>query len=406
MRRSKLALALAITLFGMPAASQDAMAPEAADMEAATDEVPPELAEVAILPEDESAAPEDQAQAASNGSVELGPMGRDETGRVGRIHVVASGDTLWDISDAYLGTPWVWPSVWNDNGEIENPHVIHPGDRIWITPEEMRRISEEEAARLMAGAEGLGDMPANYPDGSLETERTVYTFAQIDETGFVTKADLDGSATILDSPLSRKWLEQFTTVVIGYGEGEVSVGDQFEVFRPGQAIAHPETKRHYGYHTEQLGWLEVTRVGAESSEAIIRYSRTEMKRGDHLKPREVRDPEIEVLTGGPEVEGQIVYAPSLRLEYGSNDVVYLDRGTSHGLQVGHPMEVYRPVGKGERRDAVKGEVLTMPDFVVAKLLVVSANEDASVAVVTYSSLDIQQGDMVRTSDSIGVAEPN
>ena len=78
--------------------------------------------------------------------VTLGEVGYDEQGRAGRIHLVVSGDTLWDISDAYLGTPWVWPSVWTDNRDIENPHLIVPGDRIWITAHEMRRVSEEEYA--------------------------------------------------------------------------------------------------------------------------------------------------------------------------------------------------------------------------------------------------------------------
>ena len=63
-------------------------------------------------------------------SIELGPMGYDEEGQPGRIHVVVPGDTLWDISDAYLGTPWVWPSVWRENQGIENPHLIFPNDKI------------------------------------------------------------------------------------------------------------------------------------------------------------------------------------------------------------------------------------------------------------------------------------
>src|SRR3990172_8194099 len=82
---------------------------------AATSAAPP-----AVLPE----TPAPQASV-------LGAVGYDEQGRQGRIHVVARGDTLWHISDAYLGTPWVWPPIWKDNDEdIANPHRIYPGDRI------------------------------------------------------------------------------------------------------------------------------------------------------------------------------------------------------------------------------------------------------------------------------------
>ena len=80
----------------------------------------------------------------------LGPWAVDEKGNVGRIHTVISGDTLWDISSAYLGTAWVWPAVWRDNDDIANPHLILPEDRIWITAGEMRKITRERADAMIA----------------------------------------------------------------------------------------------------------------------------------------------------------------------------------------------------------------------------------------------------------------
>ena len=70
------------------------------------------------------AAPVAEAPAAQKKSIVLGPEGVDDEGRVGRLHTVTRGDTLWDVSAAYLGTPWVWPSVWIDNHDIANPHLI------------------------------------------------------------------------------------------------------------------------------------------------------------------------------------------------------------------------------------------------------------------------------------------
>jgi len=84
----------------------------------------------------------------------------DGDGR-GRIHVVIPGDTLWSISDAYLGTPWSWPWIWRQNRAIENPHLISPGDRIWISPDETELVSEEEAElppQIREAIEVLADM--------------------------------------------------------------------------------------------------------------------------------------------------------------------------------------------------------------------------------------------------------
>ncbi len=55
--------------------------------------------------------------------VELNPSHPD-------TYVVQKGDTLWDISAVFLQSPWLWPEIWHANPQIENPHLIYPGDQI------------------------------------------------------------------------------------------------------------------------------------------------------------------------------------------------------------------------------------------------------------------------------------
>jgi hypothetical protein len=321
----------------------------------------------------------------------LGPVGHDAAGQRGRIHTVASGDTLWDISDAYLGTPWVWPSIWDDNPKVPNPHRIFPGDKLWISPTAMRRVTDEEAQRLLDG-----DLPASFDDAMPGPLGTV-TVPTIEAVGFVSAEMLAASGSILGSPRADLWYSAEMVVYLSLGEGQVEKGDQFTVVRAEQEVVDPETDRSMGLFVDRLGWVEVTAVHADSSEAVIRSSPREMQIGDRILPRVEPSREVTVRSASPPVEGQVTFLPDLRTAHGGLDVVFLNRGSEHGLLVGSPLEVFRAGNYAE--DAETGMQRILPDDVVASLVVVSSEPASAVAVVTHAREEIARGDAFRGSSA-------
>jgi nucleoid-associated protein YgaU len=334
--------------------------------------------------------------------VALGEIGYDEQGRSGRIHVVVPGDTLWDISDAYLGTPWVWPSVWTDNRDIENPHLIVPSDRIWISAHEMRRVSAEEAERLLAGqplaADDNGEPvgPASDSFQSLfqnEDGLNIVRVSSLETTGLISADQLDASASIVDAIPERVMLSQGDRVYVGLGEQEASVGDQFTVFRAQEKVFDPDTNRLLGYHVKLLGWVEIEETNAEASVALIRMSAAEMELGDRVMPRETPILDIEVAASPKNIDGRISFFPSSRVLMGSADYVYLNRGELDGLQVGSPLEVYR--GGWQAPEPARDTRVEVPDRVIAQLLVVRARRQSAVAVIRHTETELELGDRFR-----------
>jgi hypothetical protein len=397
------ALGLSVPVVAEEAAPQ-ATSPAGASEGAAPSAAPAEAAAAVEAPKQEQAeaqkpaaeAPKPAADAAPRQGIVLGPVVTDAKGQQGRIHEVKRGDTLWEISDAYLGTPWVWPSVWKSNEEIQNPHRIYPGDKLFVSASEMRRLSPEEAARMLAGSD---QAPAALADG-MEMGAVVpktYRVADIETVGFVSTEELRGAAAIVDSTVDRVWLGDHDSVIVGLGEGEVQVGDRYDIFRTTNTVDDPETGVPVGHATLALGWLEVKEVHPESSVGIIRVSRNEIRRGDRLLPRVQPGSEIPI-GAKPEVGGRVVYTWVDRIEMGGNDVVYLNRGENAGLQVGSPLEVYRAIGTGV--DAAQEQTKQLPDHVIARMLVVATTGETATAVVTHAATEIEVGDTFRGSDTI------
>jgi nucleoid-associated protein YgaU len=375
----------------------DAIDPE---LPGATDEI--ENAEEFAETDAGPASPLAGSDAQPTRKVTLGEMGYDEQGRSGRIHVVVSGDTLWDISDAYLGTPWVWPSVWTENRDIEDPHLIVPGDRIWISAHEMRRVSAEEAERLLSGQplpaddDGESAGPASGSFQALfqdEDESNTVRVSSLETTGLISVEQLEAAASIVDAIPERVMLSQGDRVYVGLGEQEASVGDQFTIFRTQEKIFDPETNRLLGYHVKLLGWVEVEETNAEASLAVIRMSGEEMELGDRVTPREPPILDIEVAASPKNIDGRISFFPSSRVLMGVADYVYLNRGELDGLQVGSPLEVYR--SGWQAPEPARDTRVEVPDRVIAQLLVVRARRQSAVALVRHTETELKLGDRFR-----------
>ncbi|HTO70262.1 MAG TPA: LysM peptidoglycan-binding domain-containing protein [Myxococcota bacterium] len=340
-------------------------------------------------------------------------------GRKGQIYKVQKGDTLWSISQRYLGTPWIWPSVWKENeAKIANPHWIYPGDLIWISEGSMRKLTPEEAARLAAAGQAPAPEPAApaAPDAvpapappPAATEQPD-PFASLDAAdvsnevridvptlqgeAFVTAEEMKATGAIMGNHDENVWLAQGQRTILSVGEGQGHVGDAYTVFRVRRELHHPVTGEKLGYFVQVLGKAEITQLYPETSWARIITSYAEIQPGDRVLPFVEEPTAIVEVRSGQDVRGQIVAFEPYRQRTGAGDFVVLDAGTKQGMVPGRRLQAFRPAK--EVRDPLTQEMLVVPDDVLGEMFVVKSGEITSLALVMKSERDLHVGDSFRS----------
>ena len=341
-------------------------------------------------------------------------------GRKGEIYKVQKGDTLWAISQKYLGTPWIWPSVWKENeAKIANPHWIYPGDLIWISNGSMRKLTPEEAAAL-AAAGGAAPPAAPAPDAgtpppvahekpqvpeegdpfssldSVEvTSEVKIDVPNIQGVSFVTDEELKASGAVMGNHEENVWVAQGQRTILSVGEGQGHVGDAFTVFRVRRTLHHPVTGAKLGYFVQVLGKAEITQLYPETSWARIIEAWAEIQPGDRVLPFVEEPAQITEVRSGEEVQGTIVAFQPYRQRVGNSDFVVIDAGTKQGMVPGRRLQAYRPAK--EVRDPLTSNPLMVPDDVIGDLFVVKAGDTSSVALVMRAERDLHVGDSFRTA---------
>jgi hypothetical protein len=288
--------------------------------------------------------------------------------------------------------------------------LIIPGDQIWITSNEMRLITPEEAAEFANGAvdepvvaafsEPPDEMPLEEPleeEPMLEELPSLAPMAGADDSGqrlsipphqvatIVPLGVVEMASEIVDSPTIRVMLTQGDEAYLALGEGEVAVGDEFSIYRNIREIRDPNTHALLGHHIDELGWLKVQRVEGFASAAKIEEATDEIRRGDKIIPRQRPVREVTIRTSDPSMIGYIALTPGNREMAGTTDTVYLNLGSIHGIELGTKLAVY----SGTTAD------LELPGAVLAQMVVIKVDPEVSAAYVTETERELQVGDEVR-----------
>jgi len=349
-----------------------------------------------------------------------------------QVHIVAKGDTLWDIAAKYFQDPLLWPQIYQVNPYIQDPDLIYPGDPILLkigVVVEDQNVTEDgngegagsdgqDLSELQEFSEGEGESGDSVSDRSQSTsllgsgmEMTIIPAGD--------RADLECSSYIYPSSDPKEILpfdilvsggessiqESYAVdevIYINKGEDDgIRAGDIYSLRRIVNTVYTPKTyakkKNFIGFAIDQIGTAKVVAVQKTGATCIIMTACDPIMKDDFLVPYE-QEP-IPLITEqypldrfqpfNKEHAGIVIYSEDTVFNMGSGHIASINLGIEDDVAPGDIFILFRP---NPHSDIKNNQIL--PDIYLGQAVALKTFNSTTVIKITKCSSEVQVGNFV------------
>jgi LysM domain len=320
-------------------------------------------------------------------------------------YVVKVGDTLWDISSTFLRDPWYWPEIWYVNPQVENPHLIYPGDvlkLVYIDGQPRVTVADRPVS---GGGNRLSPQVRREPLSQAITAIPYDVVASFMGRPTLLDADQVKSAPYVVAMRDGHIVGAAGNELYARGIGHAQVDTRYSVIHVEEKLYDPDTRALLGYSGMYVGSGPVATAG-DPAKVVLTDSSREALQGDKLFPETV-EVNVDFVPHAPDQDPNArVIAVRSHTVMGQYQVIALNRGKNAGLEPGHVVAIEQ-VGGVVRdtfsegglaatgtRPRSKGNV-RLPDERIGIAMVFKAFDRMSYALVMEATHEIRQGDFAR-----------
>ncbi|HED36046.1 MAG TPA: LysM domain-containing protein [Gammaproteobacteria bacterium] len=267
-------------------------------------------------------------------------------------YIVKKGDTLWDIASLFLRDPWYWPEIWQRNPQVQNPHLIYPGDilkLIYVNGQPQIQLSRNEDGVIRSmGTDSRGRKV-------VKLSPSIHRQSLNDA---IPSIPADAIRQFLTRPrvLSEdQW--ELAPYIVGSDDAHLILGARnkvyirgeldkerirYSIFRKGNKLVDPDTGDLLGYEVIYAGEVRIEKYGNPSTGNLLSTTR-EVLVGDRLLPTDKGAIDQQYFPTLPDdyIDGKIISLFDAISSIAKYQIAVINRGSAHGLEVGHLLATYK-----------------------------------------------------------------
>ncbi len=298
----------------------------------------------------------------------------------GFYYVVQKGDTLWDLSEKFSDSPWLWPDLWQHNPDIPNPHLIYPGQRIRIYAKTW---------------EDIKDLPV---DVALAEPERFFRYAPINGVGFIRETQAENFGSIIKVKEDKRLISTGDRIFINPAgnAGQLIEGGVYAIYRTSGPVNDPITNEYIGIQHTIAGFAEVVQVEDAFAVAAIIESYRDIREGDVIMPFEPRSDQLRLRDPVPGLRGRLIKAEDGRALIGEHMVAFMDKGSNDRVETGQLYTLYYQETAAVGRKGLDRMLLT--EETMGEMLVLHTEATTSTVLITNSLDKIPDGTAFKANE--------
>ena len=302
-------------------------------------------------------------------------------------YTIQRGDTLWDLSRKFYNSQWVWPGLWEMNHQIENPHLIYPGNKIRVfladamPPDSMPMAQPPEQPHTP-----VVEASAPLPCPPLPPESVEYT-------GFIKETPEPILGHILMTKSDKTLFTEGDILFINpVKKNSFIPGNAYHIFSTQKVSLKYDNTRFKGFQHTIKATVTILENTRDYTRAVISRDFRTCSPGDALMAYRPLENEIIRNPSPRPIQARLICSQDNNELLSQGSIAFMDAGNQKRVRPGDIYTLYKTrtaPRKGFKKPA------PLPLLKNGTVMVLHTEATASTVRVIYSTAEVSTGDIIR-----------